>query len=96
MQLPREDGVLFCRLHSALMFSAYQKLKVIEEPVADAEAYEALPAESRARVRNALYARPELIDQFVEENPADLAVEELRSSPVGGTPLSVSSTSSAT
>jgi hypothetical protein len=77
MNLPPEDGRLFYKLYSALMSFADERLHVLDEPVADAEAYEALPPEPRAKVRNALYGKPELIDQFVRENPANLTAEEL-------------------
>ena len=77
VNLPPEDGRLFYKLYSALMFFANERLRVLDEPVADAEAYEALPPEPRAKVRNALHDKPELIDQFVRENPASLPVEEL-------------------
>jgi len=73
MNLSPEDGRLFYRLYSALMFHANQRLKVIEEPVSDPKAYEDLPPESRAKVRDAVYEHRELIDQFVQENPSGLA-----------------------
>ena len=77
MNLHPNDGRLFYRLYSALMFYANQRLKILDEPVADAKAYEALPFKSRIKVRDALHAQPQLIDQFVQENPASLMPDEL-------------------
>ena len=77
MNLHPEDGRLFYKLYSALMFYANQRLHILDEPVADAEAYAALSPFSRAKVRDALHAHKELIDQFVGENPANLIGDEL-------------------
>jgi len=77
MDLSPDDVRLFYKLYSALMFFASQRLHVLDEPVADAGAYEALPPESRMKVRDGLSAHKELIDQFVEGNPANLPLDEL-------------------
>ena len=41
------------------------------------EQFNSLPPDIRVKVREALFARRELIDQFVQENPAQLTAEEL-------------------
>ena len=77
MNLSPEDGRLFYKLYSVLMFFANERLDILDVPVANARAYEALPAASRTKVRDALYTQKELIDQLVEANPADLPPDEL-------------------
>ena len=77
MNLHPDDGKLFYKLYSALMFYANQRLHILDEPVADAEAYAALSPFSRAKVRDALHVHKELIDQFVQGNPANLNADEL-------------------
>jgi hypothetical protein len=77
MNIHPDDGRLFYKLYSALMFYANQRLQVLEEPVADVAAYEALSPQSRMQVRDAFYAQPELLGQFVQANPANLAADEL-------------------
>ena len=78
MNLSPEDGRLFYKLYSALMFFANERLRVLDKPVADARAYEALPPQSRMLVRDALHGQQELIDQFVTGNPANLPGDELQ------------------
>jgi hypothetical protein len=77
MRLPPEDGLLFYKLYPALMLYANQKLAVVDEMASEMEAYLAVAAEKRLEVRNALHARQELIDAFVQENPAHLTADEL-------------------
>ena len=77
MNLHPDDGRLFYKLYSALMFFTNERLHVLDEPVADAKAYEALPPQPRVKVRDALHASKELIDQFVADNPAKLSPDEL-------------------
>ena len=48
MNLHHEDGRLFYKLCSALMFYANQHLHILDEPGADAEAHAALSPFSRA------------------------------------------------
>jgi hypothetical protein len=80
MNIHPDDGRLFYNLYSALMFFGNQRIQVLEEPVADVAAYEGLPPQSRMKVRDAFYAQPNLIDQFVQENPANLAREQANGS----------------
>jgi len=77
MNLPLEDCGIFYKLYSALLSYTNQKLKVVPETFATSEQYTSLPAETRMKVRDALHAHKELIEQFVRENPANLAADEL-------------------
>ena len=76
-QLHIDEGKLFYKLHPALMFFANERLKLLPDDVADPEEYTSLPPETRIKVRDALHAQPDLIDEFVRENPFDFTPEEL-------------------
>ena len=71
------EGKLFYKLYAALCSYANGKLNVVPGEFADPEQFTSLPPETRLKVRDALYAHPELIEQFVQENPARLPAEEL-------------------
>jgi hypothetical protein len=77
MQLSFENGTLFYKLYAALLSFVNQKLQVIPNQFADSKAYTALPPQTRAPVRNALYKNRHLIDQFITENPVHLPADEL-------------------
>jgi len=77
MRLSLEDGLLFYKLYPALMFYANQKLKVVDEMACEFEQYLATPGKLLLKVRNELHAHQELIDRFLQENPAILAPDEL-------------------
>jgi hypothetical protein len=77
MQINPDDGRLFYKLYSALMFYVNGKLKVLKKPVADAKAYAKLSFESRHKVRDVFYAKPALLGEFLDENPARLKADEL-------------------
>lgn len=77
MQIPYDDGVLFYALYAALLSFVNDKLKVIPEPFSDSLEYIALPPEDRVAVRDAFYKHRELLDQFMQENPANLSADEL-------------------
>ena len=77
MHLPFGEGKLFYKLYAALCSYANRKLNVVSGDFADPERFTSLPPETRLKVRDALHAQPELIDQFVQENPAQLPAEEL-------------------
>jgi hypothetical protein len=75
--LPAEDAALFIRLHVALLVYANQKLGLV--PGVDSEEdFRKSSMEDRAKIRDALYASPQLINSFVAENPAVLSPDELR------------------
>jgi hypothetical protein len=71
------EGKLFYKLYAALCSYANGHLNVVQGDFSDPEQFTSLPPEIRLEVRDALYAQPELIDQFVQENPAQLSTEEL-------------------
>jgi hypothetical protein len=77
MQVPVEEGKLFCKLFSALLGYVNRRLDVIPQQFSESSEYTSLPPQTRGNVRDALYEHRDLIDQFVTENPAGLPPEEL-------------------
>ena len=76
-RIPVEEGKLFYKLYAALCSYANSKLKLVPEDFSDPEQFTSLPPETRVTVRDAVFAQPELIDQFVQENPSQLTAAEL-------------------
>ena len=77
MQLSTSECHLFYKLHPALMCYVNCRLKTLPEQPGDPAKFYALEAEKRVKVRDALHAQPDLIDQFVEVNPFTFKTEEL-------------------
>ena len=77
MLLEPQDVELFFRLHRTLMFFVNQRLKVIPDKLATPEEFAALSPGVRLKVRDALNANLDLIQSFVDENPAHLSDDEL-------------------
>src|SRR5205085_10341874 len=77
MLLTRPDGELFFKLHRALMFFVNQRLQVIPNAVASPDEFSSLPPEVRLSVRDAFLDHADLIQTFVNENPAHLMDGEL-------------------
>ncbi len=77
MLLEFQDVELFFRLHRTLMFFVNQRLKVIADDITTPEEFAALSPEVRLKVRDALVANVDLIESFVEENPARLPDDDL-------------------
>jgi hypothetical protein len=77
MNLTFDEGKLFYDLYAALLSFVNGKLKVSTATFSNSQEYTATPPQARVAVRDALFAHRELIDQFVTENPADLAVDQL-------------------
>ena len=77
MRLSPTECHLFYKLHPALMFFANERLKLLPDDVADPEEYTSLPPETRIKVRDALHNQPDLIGEFVRENPFSFTPEEL-------------------
>lgn len=71
------EGMLFYKLYAALCSYANSKLKFVPGDFSDPDQFTSLPLETRVKIRDAVYAQPELIDQFVHENPSQLTAEEL-------------------
>jgi hypothetical protein len=76
-QISFGEGKLFYKLYAALCSYANGKLNVVAGEFSDPEQFTSLPPEIRLKVRDALHAHPELIDQFVQEDPSPLTAEEL-------------------
>jgi hypothetical protein len=77
MLLEPQDAQLFFRLHRTLMFFVNQRLKVIPDQLGTPMEFAALPPDVRVKVRDALNANIDLIQAFVDENPAHLSEDEL-------------------
>jgi hypothetical protein len=77
MLLEPQDAKLIFKLHPTLMHFVNQRLHVIPDKVATPEDFRALPPQVRVKVRDALSARLDLIESFVDENPAHLPGDEL-------------------
>lgn len=76
MQLSPEDASLFFKLMPALQTFANQQLNIIKGLKA-VEDYRTLSNEHKVELRNAVYENPEIIDDFVRENPFSLSSDEL-------------------
>ena len=77
MLLEPHDVVLFFRLHWMLMFFVNQRLKVIPNKLATPEEFTVLSPQAQLKVRDALNTKLDLIESFVDENPAHLSADEL-------------------
>ena len=77
MLLTPQDTGLFFKLHRALMFFVNQRLKVIPDDIASPDEFAALSPEVRLKVRDAFLDHTDLIQSFVDENPAHLTRDEL-------------------
>jgi Domain of unknown function (DUF6398) len=75
--LPPPELDLLFRLHRTLMFFVNQRLKVLPDEVPDPRAFSSLSPKVRLKVRDALLGHIDLIDSFIEENPAHLPDDEL-------------------
>ena len=77
MKISSEDVALYYKLMWPLQFYVNQKLNIFPD-VASVEAYvKDYEYEDKLPVRDALYEHIELIDAFVDENPAHLTEAEL-------------------
>jgi hypothetical protein len=76
MNLSAPDAAEFLALYSAVLHYANQQLRVLPG-VTTRAALEKRPVEDTARIRDALYDHPELIEAFVAENPEQLGADEL-------------------
>jgi hypothetical protein len=76
MKLSTSDTKLFYDLLWALQYFASQRLAIIEN-VASIEDYLQCSQAEKLKVRDALFNQPELITDFVTENPFNLTSEQL-------------------
>ena len=77
MLLPPHELEQFFRLHRSLLFFVNQRLTVIPNQLDTPEEFAALSPNVRLEVRDALSANLDLIDSFVDDNPAHLSDDEL-------------------
>jgi hypothetical protein len=76
MNLSREDADLFFKLMWAVQFYINGRLKLVPN-IPSADVYKTRPQEEKMKVREALYQHPEMLDDFIAENPAKLSPPEL-------------------
>jgi Domain of unknown function (DUF6398) len=77
MLLERQDVALFFRLQRTLMFYVNERLKIIPNELAAPDDFAGVAPQDRMKVRDALNARLDLLESFVDENPAHLPADEL-------------------
>jgi hypothetical protein len=77
MLLIPQDVELFFKLNRALMFFVNQRLKVVPDHLASPDEFAALLPAVRLKVRDAFLNHTDLIQSFVDENPAHLPDDEL-------------------
>lgn len=75
MLLSEEDAELFFRLHRSLMWFVNDRLQIVPD-IGSPDEFSRLPPETRHEVRNAFLNEADLIESFVDENPANLSDEE--------------------
>jgi hypothetical protein len=76
MKLSKQDADLYFDLMWSLQFFVNRKLGLLPK-VPSTAVYQNLPQEEKLKVRDALYAQPGLIDEYVQENPDRLSAEKL-------------------
>ncbi len=76
MQLTPDDAALFFKLMPALQVHANGRLHVIKD-METPEQYQKIKNEDRVKLRNVFYKTPEIIDDFVRENPFGFSSNEL-------------------
>lgn len=77
MPVTFDEGKLFYDLYAALLSFVNGELKAIPEQFSDSKGYTALPPGKRLAVRDALFLHRELLDRFVQEDPANLPADKL-------------------
>jgi len=76
MKLTQEDAALFWELMTELQLFANQEKNVV--PGAESmESFADFSQEERLKIRDALFARPDLIETFVRKNPKKLPPDKL-------------------
>lgn len=77
MLLTPQDVELFFKLHRALMFFVNQRLHAVPDRPANPDEFSSLSPETRLKVRDAFLKHADLLQAFVDDNPASLADDEL-------------------
>lgn len=70
------DAALFFKLMPALQVFANQKLQILKN-LDTVEQYQKIADAQRVKLRNAVYKKPEIIDEFVLVNPSGFSADEL-------------------
>src|SRR6266404_2824022 len=76
MLLTPQDAQLFFKLHRTLMHFVNQRLQVVPD-IGSPEEFATLPPEIRLRVREAFLDEADLIEVFVDQNPAHFPDDEI-------------------
>ena len=76
MLLTSTEAALFFKLILPLQFFANRKLGVLPK-VKTFAIYCDISLQEKFEVRNALFANPHLLDEFIDENPHDIPLPEL-------------------
>jgi len=76
MLLSPEDARLFFTLLPALQVFGNQRLNIVKN-LKDTEQYKKISTADRLTLRDAVYAKPEIITAFVSENPFAFSKDEL-------------------
>lgn len=76
MKLSKQDADLYFDLMWSLQFFVNRKLRLLPD-VPTISTYRDLPQEEKVKVREALYKKPGLIDEYVQENPNQFSKENL-------------------
>ncbi|MBI1902698.1 MAG: hypothetical protein HY000_38005 [Planctomycetes bacterium] len=76
MQVPEYEGRLFSHLYGEFMRFGNQRLEIADDEGLDIR-FERMPADVRARIRDAVWTHPELLEQFIRDNPSHLTSAEL-------------------
>jgi len=77
MKLSQQDADLFFELMWALQFFVKQKRQMLPEIKTLKQYAELSNIEKKKPIRDALYENPELIDEFLRENPQKFSAEKL-------------------
>jgi hypothetical protein len=77
MLLTPAEAELFFKLHRALMFFVNQQLHVLPHEIKTVDDYAVQSPEARLKVHKAFVDEIDLIEKFIDENPAGLTEEEL-------------------
>ena len=75
MLLSPDDAELFFKLHTSLLLYVNQRLSIVPD-VTSLDDLATLPAEALLEIRNGYLDEEDLIETFVDENPANLSEEE--------------------
>lgn len=76
MQLTPQEAALFFKLMPALQVFANQQLQIVKN-LEDVEKYKNISNEQRMKLRNAVYEQPEVIGEFVRQNPFEFSADEI-------------------